>query len=40
MAEEAGNWRLKVTERRRDEGMKEKGEMKGKGGEVRRSSGG
>lgn len=32
MAEEAGEWRLKVTERSGDdEGMKEKGEMKGKG---------
>lgn len=38
MAEEAGEWRLKVTERSGvDEGMKEKGEMKGKG---ERSSGG
>lgn len=31
MAEEAGKGRLKVTERRRDEGTKEKAEMKGKG---------
>lgn len=31
MAEEAGNRRLKVTERRQDEGIEERGEMKGKG---------
>lgn len=31
VAEEAGNERLKVTERRRDEEMKEMDEMKGKG---------
>lgn len=31
MAEEAGNERLKVTEKRRDEQMKEMEEMKGKG---------